>query len=450
MSRGFPDDSAELTHILVVAPHRAIASLVRGGTRRASASAVRPARSCSRVPRAWLLLVQGPPPDRLPADRHAGAAARSSYCGEPASPSASRTAGRLLGALLSIGRLSRSLSSCHVLVHALLLSSTLTSTSSVSVFLFFGHVPQYLLTCALNCFACVASRVAICGPRLIRDRAVSAKTTSTWSFSARSRVSTWPRGAGQARPSTTTGSSRAVRAQAADRLRAPLHGHWPEEPAAVGHDARVRRRPPRGDAPLARSARRLRADPLRSVPRPTWLRAGRDREVLVERAADFRKSFGTRMLIPLLGTASSPPRATSGCGTAVSRRPRSTASASTATAGRWPATPRTRRVVDRRRVVDLHDEMTALTLRIVAVPCSTTTSLPGSMRSPAWAPGSRTSTTSASRAFGSSSRRGCRRPATASSASDPASRRCRLRDHPRAPPGRGPRRPALDAAPRAR
>ena len=159
--------------------------------------------------------------------------------------------------------------------------------------------------------------------------------------------------------------------------------------------------------------------PIRFGPFPAHMAYGpaEIQEVLVDRAADFRKSFGTRMLIPLLGNG-----------------------LLTAEGDEWlrhrrlasPAFHRERvegygltmagyaeDSVDSwtdGEVLDLHDEMTALTLRIVARTLfdnDVTARIDGGRR--AWAPGSRTSTTSASRASASSSRHGCLRPATASS-----------------------------------
>ena len=194
--------------------------------------------------------------------------------------------------------------------------------------------------------------------------------------------------------------------------------------------------------------------PIRFGPFPAHMAYGpaEIEEVLVERAADFRKSFGTRMLIPLLGNG-----------------------LLTAEGDEWlrhrrlasPAFHRERvegygrtmagyaeESVDSwtdGEVLDLHDEMTALTLRIVARTLfdnDVTARIDGGRQPGHLDPGlllppfrepPLPHPDVAAYARQSPAR-----------TSDAAPRRCRLRDHPRTSPGRGPRRPALDAAPGTR
>ena len=95
-------------------------------------------------------------------------------------------------------------------------------------------------------------------------------------------------------------------------------------------------------------------------------------ELLTDRA-DLRKSFGTRMLIPLLGNGLLTAEGASGC--AIDDWPRvpSTATGSPRTAERCRYAEDAAEGWRDDGRIDLHDEMTALTLRIVARPCSTRT-----------------------------------------------------------------------------
>lgn len=109
--------------------------------------------------------------------------------------------------------------------------------------------------------------------------------------------------------------------------------------------------------------------PIRFGPFPAHMAYGpaEIEEVLVERAGDFRKSFGTRMLIPLLGNGL---LTAEGDEWLRHRRMASPAFHRERIRGYGETMARyAEESVDSwtdRDVVDLHDEMTALTLRIVA------------------------------------------------------------------------------------
>ena len=135
-----------------------------------------------------------------------------------------------------------------------------------------------------------------------------------------------------------------------------------------GTDARVRRRPHRIGAPLARRVRRSRAAPVRAVPCPHGVRSSGDRGG--PRRATPRTSeraSGRECSSRCSDTASSPPKATSGCGIDDWRRRRSIATGRRLRPDDGPLHPGRRRLRGPTgETVDLHDEMTALTLRIVA------------------------------------------------------------------------------------